>query len=247
VRAKGSLPLRTVTWNIHKGIGGLDRRYRLERIAVVLEAIDADLVLLQEVDEGAPRSRRDRQVDRLGDTLGLAHRAFHANHHLKEGRYGNALLSRWPLEQVENIDLTVPLKKRRGSLHARLTVVDGARRARLWVHNVHLGLAGFERKMQLRKIFEWQHRHRCPHDTTVLIGGDLNDVWGTLGPQVLEPEGFSGLATRPYTFPAARPLRPLDAMFVKGPARITRGRIWTKSPAEVASDHLPLVVSLRVR
>jgi endonuclease/exonuclease/phosphatase family metal-dependent hydrolase len=24
--------LRVVTWNIHKGIGGVDRRYRLERI-----------------------------------------------------------------------------------------------------------------------------------------------------------------------------------------------------------------------
>ena len=247
MRAKGALPLRVVCWNIHKGIGGVDRRYRLERVVDVLRDVDADLALLQEVDDGAPRSRRDRQVDRLADELGLEHRAFHPNHFLKEGCYGNAILSRWPLDHVENLDLTIPLKKKRGSLHARLTVTDGKRRARVWVHDVHLGLAGFERKVQLRRILKWQDRHRCPRDTAVLIGGDLNDVWGNLGAQVLEPAGYHGLATRPYTFPAARPLRPLDALIVRGPAKITRGRTWTRPPATEASDHLPLVVSLRVR
>ncbi len=247
MRTKGALPLRVVTWNIHKGIGGVDRRYRPERVVEVLAECDADLVLLQEVDEGARRSRRDRQVDLLGDALGLGHRAYFPNHVLKQGHYGNAILSRFPLDHAENLDLTLPLKKKRGSLHARLTVTDGKRRARLWIHNVHLGLAEYERKRQLQRILDWQAGHRMSDRTTVLIGGDLNDVWNTLGPTVLEPAGFAGISIRPKTFPAVRPVRPLDAVFVRGPARITRAGAIVKPPARDASDHLPLVVSLRVR
>ena len=47
------------------------RRYRPGRIIETLARYDPDVVLLQEVDDGVPRSRRDRQVDLLGDALGL--------------------------------------------------------------------------------------------------------------------------------------------------------------------------------
>jgi endonuclease/exonuclease/phosphatase family metal-dependent hydrolase len=48
--------LRVLSYNIHRAIG-VDRRFRPERIARILEAHDPDVVLLQEVDEGVPRSR----------------------------------------------------------------------------------------------------------------------------------------------------------------------------------------------
>ena len=44
---------RLLTWNIHKGIGGIDRRYRPDRIVEVIRHYEPDVVLLQEVDEGA--------------------------------------------------------------------------------------------------------------------------------------------------------------------------------------------------
>ena len=71
--------IRVATYNIHKGIGGVDRRYRPERIAEALTAAAADVVLLQEVDDGCARSQQHRQVDWLGDALGLPHRAWAAN------------------------------------------------------------------------------------------------------------------------------------------------------------------------
>src|SRR5436190_853215 len=57
--AKTSLLMqfRVVSWNIHKGIGGADRRYRLERIVEVLQALAPDIAMLQEVAEDMPRSR----------------------------------------------------------------------------------------------------------------------------------------------------------------------------------------------
>ncbi len=235
---------RLVTYNIHKAIGGVDRRYRPERVIEVLRALEADLVFLQEVDEGVPRSRRDRQVDLLGDALGYKYRAYFPNVRLKRGHYGNALLSRMRLEHSENIDLTMPLKKRRGALHARLTVSARGHRRRIWLFNVHLGLAEYERRRQLQRVLAWQHHHHLRHDTAAIIGGDFNDVWGRLGPGILEPEGYECGRTKVRTFPAVRPLRALDRVFVRGPARIDRVHVSRTKVARAASDHLPVVAEI---
>ena len=48
--------LRVITYNIHKAIG-VDRRFRPQRIVDILRHYDADVVTLQEVDDGVPRSR----------------------------------------------------------------------------------------------------------------------------------------------------------------------------------------------
>src|ERR1700753_1646866 len=51
-----SVLLRVVTYNIHRAIG-VDRRFRPQRIVRILHHLNPDVVLLQEVDDGAPRSR----------------------------------------------------------------------------------------------------------------------------------------------------------------------------------------------
>jgi len=242
------MKLRLVTYNIHKGIGGVDRRYRIERIAAVLGAIDAEVCLLQEVDEGARRSRFERQVDVLGDALGYAHRAFWPNHRLKVGHYGNALLSRIPLRGAQNLSLTLPLHKSRSALHARLEIPQLPHG--LWLFNCHLGLAEAERRQQLRRVVHAiEHRRGSGggrRDESVVVMGDLNDVWGQLGPKVLEPAGFRGVAKPPLTFPAFRPVRPLDRVFVRGRVAIEHCFRFAHDVARQASDHLPLVVDLRV-
>jgi len=49
------MQLRVLSYNIHRAIG-IDRLFRPARIAKVLRHHEADLVLLQEVDVGVPRS-----------------------------------------------------------------------------------------------------------------------------------------------------------------------------------------------
>lgn len=239
--------LRLVSYNIHKGIGGVDRRYRIERVIEVLAALRPDVALLQEVDEGAPRSRLDRQVDVIGDALGLPHRAYHVNVFLSRGHYGNAVLSRFPLDHQSNLDLTQRFRKRRGAEHVRFSVRAGDRPRRVWLYNVHLGLEEAERRRQLQHLLTWHSGHRVHADTAVVVAGDFNDVWRSLGGKVLEPAGFRGIANRPLTFPAFRPLRPLDALFVLGPVEIQRAEAPALKLARVASDHLPLSVALKFR
>ena len=116
------MDFRLLTYNIHKGIGGVDRRYRPERIIETIAHCEPDIVCLQEVDDGVPRSRHDRQVDLLGDALDLPHRLYQRNVSLRKGCYGNAILSRFPLSDAQDLDLSITLKKRRRAIacHCRL-------------------------------------------------------------------------------------------------------------------------------
>jgi len=248
-RAVGSkLPVRfrLITYNIHKGIGGVDRRYRPKRIIETLARYRPDIVLLQEVDDRVPRSHRDCQVDLLGDALGFRHRVFQRNVKLREGAYGNAILSRFPLSDVRHVDLTVPLKKRRRALvaHCRLHVNEHTRR--LLICTLHLGLAAFERTVQLRRLLRsgvlvYTHRH-----TPVIVAGDFNDVYGTLGKRMLRRAGFEPAVRRVKTFPAALPLRPLDRVYFRGDLTLVRSFASRTVVARQASDHLPIIAEFEV-
>jgi len=235
---------RVITYNIHKGIGGVDRRYRPERIVETIEHYGPDIVFLQEVDDGVPRSEHHCQVEMLALGMGFRYHAYQRNVRLKSGYYGNAILSRFPLTQVDSIDLTVPLKKRRQALVVSSRLRSQGHSRTIVLANVHLGLAGYERKMQLRHLLN--HPVRAHHHATspILVGGDFNDVWGTLGKRIMLPAGFASTGGEIRTFPATMPLRSLDRLFVRGEIVTHRAFAGRTRLAREASDHLPLIVDM---
>jgi endonuclease/exonuclease/phosphatase family metal-dependent hydrolase len=238
--------LRVLTYNVHKCIGGVDRRYDPRRVADLITHYAPDLVMLQEVDDRARRSNLDRQVDVLGELCGYHHRAWFPNVKVRGGgEYGNAVLSRYALSEARNVDLTVAPKKRRSVLHAVCRVRhDGVDRT-IHVYNMHLGLAEYERRIQIRTFLD-SHPFAGLHEgTPVVVGGDLNDVWGRAG-ALLSPAGFRGWARRWRTFPAWAPMRGLDGIFVRGKVELLgvhRGEI---DLARRASDHRPLYADVIV-
>jgi len=238
--------LRVLSYNIHKCIGGVDRRYDPSRVADVISNLDPDVLLLQEVDAGVPRSNGDRQVDVLGELCGMRYRAWYPNVAVRGGgQYGNAILSRYPLIESTNIDLSIRFKKPRSVLHGVVRVRhDGIDRT-VHVYNMHLGLARFERRIQLRKFVDSHPFASLHHDTPVVVGGDLNDVYGRLG-ELLHPVGFRGIERRPLTFPAWGPLRALDAIFVRGAVDFIKLARCESELARRASDHRPLLAEVRL-
>jgi endonuclease/exonuclease/phosphatase family metal-dependent hydrolase len=108
--------------------------------------------------------------------------------------------------------------------------------------NVHLGLSGFERTLQLRRLLTSDILRHTRADTGVIIAGDYNDVWGTLGKRLLEPAGFKPACFRRKTFPAVLPMRPLDRVYYRGELAVDRSFASRMIIARQASDHLPLVV-----
>jgi len=97
--AADALRVRVVTYNIHHG-EGTDGKLDLERIAAVIKRLEPDLVALQEVDVGTTRSQGVDQAAELGRLTGLQ-AAFGKAMDYAGGQYGGALLSRWPLEDVQ--------------------------------------------------------------------------------------------------------------------------------------------------
>lgn len=241
------LKLRIVTYNIHKCIGGLDRRYDPQRTAATLLDLKPDIVLLQEVDDGAKRSNGDRQVDRLSELVGLPHRTWFGNVNVRGGgEYGNAVLSRFPIVETSNVDLTLRPKKRRSVLHAELRVRHDDIDRTMHVFNMHLGLAEFERKIQLRRFLECDPFARLHSDTPIIVGGDLNDVYGGLW-RLLSPAGFRGPDRSPRTFPAWAPVRALDGLYVRGGVVVTGIERAEAAISRRASDHRPLWADLMLR
>ncbi len=245
--------VRVVSYNIHRAIG-VDRQFRPERIVSILSYLAADIVLLQEVDEGAPRSRELDLARELARGVGYPHVAVGHNVTLSKGRYGNATLSRFPILRERNINLTVGFRKRRGCQHTRLLVQSpGGRRHRLEVFNLHLGLSARERARQAELLARSSELRHLPERVACVVGGDFND-WRSLVQPFFEGEqgfrsangGDSGAERRVKTYPSFFPQAPLDRIYFRGPFRLLAARTCRLGLCRVASDHLPLVADLEL-
>ena len=229
-----------MTWNIHKGVGGVDRRYDLRRTVEVIAHYAPDIALLQEVAQDMPSLRWHDQVVLLAEQLQL-HHAFHLEHQFKIGGYGNLILSRWAPSDVSHLDLTIGSRKKRGLVQAHLRIRTGGHQRTVVVHNLHLGLAGSERDRQLSRFIEYHPFRGLHRNTPLIVGGDLNDVWGSLGPKHLEPVGLQRAGGLRNTFPAAMPLRPLDGLFFRGDLHLEHWDVGGSQLARTASDHRPII------
>lgn len=235
--------MRVLSYNIHKGIGGRDRRYRIERIIRVIEEENPDLICLQEVDRNVRRTRFDDQPGRLAEVL-HAVSLFQLNVHLKAGGYGNLILSRWPFRGQHQVSLRQPRRKPRG---AQLVVVDTPEGG-LHLVNWHLGLNEKERHWQVDRLLTHRLYRESAHLPTLIIG-DTNDWRNTLAAGPFARHGFAhvtGPPSRFRTFPAYLPMGSLDKAYCCGAVRIQHARVVHGPLARDASDHLPLVVDFHL-
>ncbi len=229
---------------MHKGIGGRDRRYRIERIIDVIEIENPDLICLQEVDRHVQRSHFDDQPRMLAEYFKSAAHLYQPNVHLTTGVYGNLVLSRWPFLSKHQLSLRLRAKKPRAQQTAVVDTPEGP----LHLVNLHLGLAEQERHWQVGHLLG-HHLFRAAEHLPTVIVGDWNDWRNTLHHAALGHLGFTQVtapASRFRTFPAYLPLGALDKMFVRGEITVRHARVVHSWLARRTSDHLPLVVDLHL-
>jgi endonuclease/exonuclease/phosphatase family metal-dependent hydrolase len=246
--------LRVATYNIHKGVRGLGPRKRLEihNLGLGVEALDADLVFLQEVR--LFHHREARRFDRTwfgwpdqGQADFLAPEgyevAYRTNAFTRHGEHGNALLSRWPLGSVGHHDVSDHRFEQRGLLHVPVHWQGRVVHAVV----VHLGLIHASRVRQVERLAQFIQAEVPAHEP-LLVAGDFND-WGerldapmaALGlARASSPAG--GLARR-LTYPSRVPVFALDRVYTRGfrctQTLVPRGAAWWRM-----SDHLPLLAEL---
>ena len=244
--------LRVATYNIHKGVRGVGPRKRLEihNLGLGIEALDADLVCLQEVRLFHQRDSRQFQRTLLGwpdegqadylapDGYEVAYRTNAVTRH---GEHGNALLSRWPIGDVGHHDVSDHRFEQRGLLHVPVWWQG------VEVHAVvaHLGLIHASRVRQVERLAAFIATE-VPAGAPLVVAGDFND-WGEKLDAPMRSIGLlraqAGAPRAQRTFPSAVPLFAMDRVYTRGlacvSATVPRNSGWSRM-----SDHLPLLVEL---
>lgn len=238
---------RLVTYNIHRAIG-LDRQFRPERIVAILRRYNPDIVLLQEVDVGVPRSHQMNLAAHIAHELGYPHRAVGLNVFYRRGKYGNATLSHFPIGRQRNIDLTLGGGKGRGAQHTAIHLPIDGDPLSLEVFNLHLSLSARLRRRQVGHLLRSDDVARLAPDTPCIVAGDMNDWRGVLKRKLLGPAGFRCATNRRpgsrwalRTFPSFAPTGGLDKIFYRGRLRLLHVARSRLDLARIASDHLPVI------
>lgn len=244
--------IKIATYNIHRAIG-IDRKFAPERIIEIVQALDADVLLLQEVDEGVPRSNELNLAEVIATACQYPHHVLGHNVTLKKGRYGNATLSRLPIVKQRNIDLSIADKKKRGCQYTRIKINHSKTAMQyLDVFNLHLGLSAKERQRQAGKLFKSAEFTAIDIRQPCIVAGDFND-WRSMlralfiiGKDFIcatDRTSFRGNEVAIKTFPSFAPRGGLDRIYYRGGLACTGVGSSKMKLARLASDHLPVAAT----
>ncbi len=253
--------LRVLTYNIHKAIGN-DRKYFLDRIIEILKKSQADIIALQEVDYLVPRSHKENLALRIAQSLGYEYE-IGLNVYLKQGAYGNAIFSKYPIIHSENLNLTWAIKKRRGCLMSKILIPNSNSKEKnnsfieIGVMNFHLGLANFERIWQIHQIINSSFFELLKPNPAICLG-DTNDRLEKVD-EIFLKVGFYDTyqvyrlhhkyrKSEFNTFPSytPKPLIRIDKIFVNSHWKVIHHKVIRDSLTSIASDHYPVYVDLEL-
>jgi endonuclease/exonuclease/phosphatase family metal-dependent hydrolase len=230
---------RFMSYNIHHG-EGLDGRLDIERIAAVIKKAGPDVVGLQEVDCQTDRvGGRDELAELAADT-GLTG-VFCQSIIYRNGTYGNAILSRFPVRLQTHYAL--PGKELRSVLVCDLDLPTGGG---LRFVTTHFDLDEEARLESVPVLLAFLKS--LPKLPTVL-SGDLNDLPGSAVLHAFARAGWnmaSGDRFSP-TYPANAPESRIDyLLFHDLPSSMSLEQTHVLAEA-TASDHRPIAAVLTVQ
>ena len=235
-----SVDVRIATYNIHR-CRGMDRRVVPSRIVEVLRDIDADVIALQEVIGAGPAGAG--QAEEIGAGLGMGW-VMNCVRTLRQHQYGNVILSRYPIVDHSQYDLSWRTCEPRHCQRADLQLEGRV----LHVYNVHLGTAVLERRYQAGRLASFVHDRRVTGPKVLL--GDFNEWMKGLATKTLsalfESVDISHHLKRRRTYPGIFPVVHLDHIYYEGAVEVASVEMPRTRKALMASDHLPLVADFRI-
>jgi endonuclease/exonuclease/phosphatase family metal-dependent hydrolase len=245
--------IKVMTVNIHKGFTFFNRKFILHELREAVRQVGADVVFLQEVT--GTHATHGNKFDDYPDTPHYEFLAdsiwpdfaYGRNAVYTDGHHGNAVMSKFPIIQYENLDVSISGPERRGLLHCVLDMPD--QRPNVHAVCVHLGLLESHRRQQMDLLCEMARRN-IPADAPLIVAGDFND-WRVLAhDQLAQGAGLHEVFVQAHgraarTFPARLPLLRLDRIYVRnavGHAPMVLPRFpWAK-----LSDHAPLAAEIEL-
>lgn len=211
----------------------MDLRRRPTRSLQVIDAIGAEIVVLQEADKRiAPRPTalphgmiedNGWKIAPLSVTGGSL------------GWHGNAMIFREAVDFMSGGHIALPGLEPRGAIYGEFATSIG----RVRVVGMHLGLVRRYRLLQVAAVV--RHLRDLAPCATVLAG-DFNE-WGKGVDMDNIAQGFKFLPPKP-SFPALRPVAALDRFATDENLLVMAQGVHGARPAHIASDHLPIWVTL---
>jgi len=238
--------LRLMTYNVHSCIG-LDNKATPERIARVISRYNPDVIALQELDVSKNRSHGVNQAKRIAEILNMEYQFYPATV-LDNELYGDAILSRLPMKLVK-ADVLPSISEKsesRGAIWVEIEVGG----TETQIINTHLGLRPDEQLIQIEELLsdQWLAHPDCKG--AVILCGDLNAVPGSRTLSKLSQAFENTQSVRNgksiRTFASRAPVLPIDHIFANKSVTPVSVYVPNNSLTRVASDHLPLLASLKV-
>ena len=254
--------LRLMTFNIAHGRGltpvqGLTSsrkiRVNLRRIAKLLQAHAPDVVALQEVDECSRWAGNFDHLEYLRLHADYPYAVFGINNRrqgLLNLSYGNAVLSRYPIVESENVVFGSRRIGEKGFLFVEIDV-DGRR---IPIVNLHLHYRSKEHRfVQTDRLLAWvrdkQRQHHARWAIPPIFCGDLNnprhrsDATAALLSHLSDYSDYSLHPQAGRTFPSPLPSRLLDFVFMPEGCHDVTSEILRS----FLSDHRPVLVEFKLK
>ena len=231
--------IRILTFNIQSGLG-IDNNRSLPRIAWVIKCSGADLVGLQETDKYMKSSGFSFHAKKLAKLLKMNYAFGGAWKPTFFSRFGNAILSKYPIVGYKNT-----LLPGGGEQRALLDAVVLINKQQIRFCNTHLGLSKSAREDQVGKIIELLGEIRLP----TILTGDFNTtpddpIIDKLAPCLVQKSdtSFKNTINGIKTYPSDNPAEKLDYIFFSSHWE----EISQKTLPGQASDPLPLLGEARL-
>jgi endonuclease/exonuclease/phosphatase family metal-dependent hydrolase len=226
-RALGTL--RVLTYNIHHG-EAMDKKFDYLRLAKVINDLSPDLVALQEVDVGTERASGVDQAALLGKLCKMHHAFGQAMPH-QGGQYGEAILSRFPIEKVLVHPLPYEFEQEpRAALEVWIKPAGIGPIAFVGTHLCHQKVENrVQQTQRLSRLFS------KPEGGPVILAGDFNSRPGSEPMKTLLDAGWIDTVA-PRSIIDYVLLRSCDPWKVKE---------VTLADEPVVSDHDPVLVVLQ--
>jgi endonuclease/exonuclease/phosphatase family metal-dependent hydrolase len=233
--SRGEGDLRVMTFNIQSALKGLDK------VSETIRSAAPDIVALQEVDVNSRRANGLHQPAELARLTGLPYYAHFRTTALYGGDYGVGIISRFPLESVEQFPLPVEPGTEPRTVARILMKVHGQEVSIYVTHLTRRPFNGDIRMRQSAAIMKLMAADPRPK----LLMGDMNDTPDSRPVRLFKRELMDVFALRgqgeaeTYPLPVIPNLR-IDYVMACDHFMPKRSQVLHVK----ASDHYPVVADL---
>lgn len=231
--------VKIISYNIHHG-KDMEGNDQIRAMAEFIKASHADVIALQEVDSVCTRSGQVDQTAELARIAGMQG-VFLRHFSFQGGAYGQALLSKYPIDTVEAVRLPVVSDNGQQTVVMLIADISITDTQRIRLVNVHLDYRSSEsRDQQVQLIIDRLKTSELP----IVFTGDLNAV--PESPEIerlmRELQLTDTHQKTDYTFPTNNPDRKIDYILVGAGME----PIDSQVPEITYSDHLPIISEVRI-